>query len=100
MTEILQRKADHIDLVLKQRVETAAQASPWDKIQLTHNALPEKDVLNFDLTSEFLGKQLRRPFLISSMTGGPLKAEKINAHLAEAEQGLGITMGVGCQRGV
>lgn len=98
MTEILKRKADHIDLVLKQRLETAAQASPWDKIQLTHNALPEKDVLNFDLTSEFLGKQLRRPFLISSMTGGPLKAEKINAHLAEAAQDLGIAMGVGSQR--
>lgn len=68
MTEILKRKTDHIDLVLKQRLELAAQASPWDEVQLTHNALPEQDLLRFDLSTEFLGKRLRLPFLISSMT--------------------------------
>ena len=98
MTEILKRKTDHIDLVLKQRLALAAQASPWDEVQLTHNALPEQDLLRFDLSIEFLGKRLRLPFLISSMTGGPFKAEKINAHLAEAAQEIGIAMGVGSQR--
>lgn len=98
MSEILRRKTDHIDLVLEQRLDIAARVSPWDQIHLVHNALPEKDLLNFDLSTTFLGKQLRLPFLISSMTGGPLKAEKINAHLAEAAQELGIAMGVGSQR--
>ena len=98
MTEILKRKGDHIDLVLKQRLEAAGQASPWDEVLLTHNALPEKDLARFDLSTEFLGKRLELPFLISSMTGGPIKAEKINAHLAEAAQELGIAMGVGSQR--
>lgn len=98
MTEILKRKTDHIDLVLKQRQEILEQISPWDKIELTHNALPEKDLLKFNLSTKFLGKQLRRPFLISSMTGGPFKAERINAHLAEAAQELGIALGVGSQR--
>lgn len=98
MTEILKRKTDHIDLVLKQRLELAAQASPWDEVQLTHNALPEQELLRFDLSTDFLGKRLRLPFLISSMTGGPFKAEKINAHLAEAAQEIGIAMGVGSQR--
>lgn len=98
MTEILKRKTDHIDLVLKQRREKQEKISPWDEIQLTHNALPEKDLLNFDLSTEFLGRQLRRPFLISSMTGGPFKAERINAHLAEAAEELGIALGVGSQR--
>lgn len=98
MTEILKRKTDHIDLVLKQRLGLAAQASPWDEVQLTHNALPEQDLLRFDLSTDLLGKRLRLPFLISSMTGGPFKAEKINAHLAEAAQEIGIAMGVGSQR--
>jgi isopentenyl-diphosphate delta-isomerase len=98
MTEILKRKTDHIDLVLKQRLGDAEQESPWDNVILTHNALPEKDLENFDLSTEFLGRQLKLPFIISSMTGGPLNAEKINAHLAEAAQELGIAMGVGSQR--
>ena len=53
MTEILKRKSDHIDLVLRQRLETAALDSPWDQVHLTHNALPEKDLINFDLSKQF-----------------------------------------------
>ena len=98
MTEILKRKTDHIDLVLKQRLVDAEQVSPWDKVILTHNALPEADLQNFDLSTLFLGKQFKLPFIISSMTGGPFKSMKINAHLAEAAQELGIAMGVGSQR--
>lgn len=98
MTEILKRKTDHIELVLKQRLGAAEEESPWDHVILTHNALPEEDLRNFDLSTEFLGRQLKLPFIISSMTGGPFKAEKINAHLAEAAQELGIAMGVGSQR--
>lgn len=98
MTDILKRKTDHLDLVLKQRLESEPPANPWDQVQLTHNALPERDLLRFDLSTEFLGKPLRLPFLISSMTGGPSEAEKINAHLAEAAEDLGIAMGVGSQR--
>jgi len=98
VTEILKRKTDHIELVLKQRLGAAEEESPWDHVILTHNALPEEDLRNFDLSTEFLGRQLKLPFIISSMTGGPFKAEKINAHLAEAAQELGIAMGVGSQR--
>ena len=98
MTEILKRKTDHIELVLKQRLDAAEEESPWDHVILTHNALPEEDLRNFNLSTEFLGSQLKLPFIISSMTGGPFKAEKINAHLAEAAQELGIAMGVGSQR--
>jgi len=53
MTEILKRKIDHIDLVLKQRLVDAEQVSPWDKVILTHNALPEADLKNF-LSSQTL----------------------------------------------
>ncbi len=43
MTEILKRKTDHIELVLKQRLDAAEEESPWDQVILTHNALPEED---------------------------------------------------------
>ncbi len=96
--DILKRKSDHIDLVLQIAERKDNSVNPFDQIRLTHNALPECHLEGMSLATEFLGKQLKLPFLISSMTGGPLRAERINAHLAEAAQELGIALGVGSQR--
>jgi isopentenyl-diphosphate delta-isomerase len=38
------------------------------------------------------------PFLISSMTGGPAAAERINSTIAEAAQATGVAFAVGSQR--
>ncbi|MDJ0831994.1 MAG: type 2 isopentenyl-diphosphate Delta-isomerase [Gammaproteobacteria bacterium] len=97
MNEILQRKIDHIDLVLAQQ-QDVKPVNAFDAIELEHNALPEQNLADIELTTEFLQHQLKLPFLISSMTGGPRRAETINLHLAEAAQQLGIAMGVGSQR--
>jgi len=98
MNDILQRKTDHIDLVLDQREQTDNLANSFDDVTLVHNALPEADFAKLDLSVKFLGRKLKLPFLISSMTGGPERAEIINTHLAEAAQELGIALGVGSQR--
>jgi len=98
MNDILQRKADHIDLVLDQQDQTKKPANGFDDVVLSHNALPESSFSDLDLSCQFLGHKLKLPFLISSMTGGPQRAEAINTHLAEAAQELGIALGVGSQR--
>lgn len=56
------------------------------------------DLTQIDLRASLLGKTMRPPLLISSMTGGMPRAEAINRHLSEAAQALGIAMGVGSQR--
>jgi len=48
--------------------------------------------------TQFLGKTVKIPLLISSMTGGSAKGELINLRLAEAANSCGIAMGVGSQR--
>jgi isopentenyl-diphosphate delta-isomerase len=63
-----------------------------------HNALPEVDYGAIDLSTAFLGKRLKLPFLASSMTGGPDVALRVNRAIAEAAQALGFAMGVGSQR--
>jgi isopentenyl-diphosphate delta-isomerase len=95
---ISDRKAGHIEAVLSGEVNARATSAGFDAVRFEHCALPEMDLEDVDLSTSFLGKPLRRPFLISSMTGGHAHAATINDVLAEAAQTLGIALGVGSQR--
>ena len=98
MSLLSERKAGHIEAVLSGMVNARAVTAGFDELRFEHCALPELDLHAIDLSTEFLGKRLRRPFLISSMTGGHAHAARINAALAEAAQSLGIALAVGSQR--
>ncbi len=97
MGEISQRKLDHIELCLTGDV-TMNRATGFNRFQFVHQALPELDLNEVSLKTEFLGHQIAAPILISSMTGGPARGEDINRRLGEAAQALGLPMGVGSQR--
>jgi isopentenyl-diphosphate delta-isomerase len=92
-----ERKADHIRVNLEEDVESGLIAG-FERLHLEHNALPELDLDEIDLSQEFLGKTLAAPLLISSMTGGTAQASEINRNLAKAAQVAGIAMGLGSQR--
>lgn len=94
---IRDRKDQHLDVVLSGGGRHARDAG-FDAVRFVHEALPDLDHAKIDLGADFLGRRLKAPLLISSMTGGPARAEAINAHLAEAAQALGIAMAVGSQR--
>jgi isopentenyl-diphosphate Delta-isomerase len=96
MNEIESRKDEHVRLALDKNV--SASHNYWDDISLVHNALPEINKSNIDLSKEFLGRQLDAPILISGMTGGYSKAKKINENLAAAAETYQLAMGVGSQR--
>lgn len=91
------RKDQHLDVVLEGRGRHARDAG-FDAIHFVHEALPDLDHDKIDLGADFLGKRLKAPLLISSMTGGPARAEAINIRLAEAAQHLGIALAIGSQR--
>lgn len=91
------RKDHHLDLVLAGAGETAV-SNGFDRIRFAHCALPEIALADIDLSLSWLGRRLNAPLLISSMTGGPARAEAINRNLAEAAQTLGIALAVGSQR--
>lgn len=92
---IAQRKNEHLELALAQSV---SRGGAFGAIRFEHCALPELDLDEIDLSSSFLGRQLRLPFVISSMTGGACRGEAINRNLAEAAEALGIPFAVGSQR--
>lgn len=92
------RKADHLRVCLEDDVQFHQTRSGLEHYRFSHCCLPELDWGDIDLTARFLGKTLKAPLLISSMTGGTEQARLINYRLAEAAQQHGIAMGVGSQR--
>lgn len=96
--DILRRKADHLDVILSGRGAFDRMTAGFDAVRLRHCAAPEMALEEVDLATEFLGRRLNAPFLVSSMTGGPVRAEAINRNLAQAAEHLGVAMGVGSQR--
>ncbi|TMC64207.1 MAG: type 2 isopentenyl-diphosphate Delta-isomerase [Chloroflexota bacterium] len=97
LSKIAQRKLEHLRLSLEASVQSTRSAG-FERFAFSHEALPELDLDAIDLTSSFLGKPLKLPFLISSMTGGAHAAGDINRRLALVAQSVGIAFGVGSQR--
>ncbi len=90
------RKAEHIDLALEDRMQL--HSSFFDDYFFEHLALPEIDYADLDLSGDLVGRSLRAPLLISCMTGGTEQAKRINRNLAIAAEATGIALGVGSQR--
>ncbi|MFO8037664.1 MAG: type 2 isopentenyl-diphosphate Delta-isomerase [Anaerolineales bacterium] len=96
-SETSQRKSDHIRINLQEDVQSALTTG-LERYSFTHQALPELDLDEIDLTLTLFGHTLPAPLFISSMTGGTQEAGEINRRLAAAAQETGIPMGVGSQR--
>jgi isopentenyl-diphosphate delta-isomerase len=98
LSKTQKRKKEHLEICLDTEVVTSSLGTGLEAYRFVHNALPELDIDAIDLSTTFLGKRLRAPFFISSMTGGFDLARKVNRNLATAAQALGLAMGVGSQR--
>ena len=95
--EVKQRKIEHVSIALGQDV-SAAQRANWSDIQFVHQALPEVNLDEIATSVTFLGRTLRYPIFISSLTGGHPDVTAINRNLARAAEHYGLALGVGSQR--
>jgi isopentenyl-diphosphate Delta-isomerase len=96
MKQTEERKREHVQVSLKENV--SAHYNHWDDVTLIHNALPEINENDVDLSTHLFGKKLNAPLIISGMTGGYPEGKKINAHLASVASKFQVGMGVGSQR--
>ena len=92
------RKADHIRINLDEDVGFDRLTVGFENYRFIHQALPELNLKEVDLSTRLFGKTLKAPLLISSMTGGTEQAWQINLNLARAAQQYGVAMGLGSQR--
>ncbi len=95
--ETSSRKSDHLRINLEEDVRSSLSTG-LENYRFVHEALPELDLDEIDMSQQLFGKALDAPILISSMTGGTDRAAAINWALAEAAQECGVAMGVGSQR--
>ena len=96
MMTIKSRKADHIEICKNER--TAPGYCYWNDVRLVHNALPEINYDDIDMSCRLFGEKLEFPLVVTAITGGFEGAKKINANIASACADLGIGMGVGSER--
>ncbi len=89
-----QRKRDHIELAFRSQIAQGEldQRFYYEPLLAPH---PQRGSLKHQL---FLGKTLRAPLWVSSMTGGTDWAHTINHNLARACRDFGMGMGLGSCR--
>ncbi len=92
------RKIEHLKLCAESPVESRNVSAGFEDVTLIHRALPELNMDKLDLSVDLLGKRLKAPFLIASITGGHPDTISVNSALAAAAEELGVGIGVGSQR--
>jgi isopentenyl-diphosphate delta-isomerase len=93
-----ERKADHIEVCLKENVQSRNATTGFEDVHLIHRALPEIEREKIDISTTVFDYKFSAPLFVGAMTGGTEKATKINAAIAEAVEELHLGMGVGSQR--
>jgi isopentenyl-diphosphate delta-isomerase len=97
-SDIARRKSEHVEVVLRGDVRARDVTTGLEKVRFEHCALPELSLDGIDLSTHLAGRPLAAPLIVSSMTGGPLHARRINYAIAEAAGRVGIGFAVGSQR--
>ncbi|BDZ69035.1 type 2 isopentenyl-diphosphate Delta-isomerase [Methanobacterium ferruginis] len=94
---ISNRKLEHLLLCTHSDVEYHKKTGLED-VELVHKALPEINKEEIDLSTNFLGKKMDAPLIITAITGGHPASLKVNQKLAGEAQKFSIGMGLGSQR--
>jgi isopentenyl-diphosphate Delta-isomerase len=64
------RKADHLRINIERDVSAKGVEAGFDRYRFVNCAAPEMALADVDLSSQWFGRRLRAPVLISCMTGG------------------------------
>jgi isopentenyl-diphosphate Delta-isomerase len=89
------RKSAHIELAFKSQIEANRLDARFDYEPMLAAHPPKR---GFDRPFSFVGKTLKCPIWVSSMTGGTAEAGIINRNLARACGQFGMGMGLGSCR--
>ena len=95
-SDIYKRKFEHLKIPLEKDVQHSENYFQY--IKLVHNPLPEINLEEIDLSTNYFNKKVSAPICISAITGGHPLSKAINCILASVAEQENIIMGVGSQR--
>jgi isopentenyl-diphosphate delta-isomerase len=96
-TALNQRKVRHVDACLDDGVDR--QQDSFGAWKLRYRALPELALEQVSTETEFAGRSIAAPLIISCMTGGVGKRfRRINRNLAKGAEALRIPLGLGSMK--
>lgn len=96
--QIKKRKREGIEIPLTENVQGKENSTYLEYVRLFHNALPEINFDEIDLSTTLFEKSFSAPLIIDSMTGGTDEAFLINKRLGQIAEKYGLGMGLGSQR--
>jgi len=95
--QFIDRKSDHLHFSLNPESQ-ADEGTSFHRVELVHESLPEIDLAEVSIQSNFLDEVVTTPFFVSGMTAGHEQATLINDRIASMASARGWLMGVGSQR--
>ena len=95
--EFIHRKIDHLHYALQEESQ-ASLCAEWEKLNLIHDSLPDLNLDELRINTQFLNQDLATPFFIAGMTAGHPDAQQINLTLAKLCSERGWLFGLGSQR--
>jgi isopentenyl-diphosphate delta-isomerase len=98
MSNIGQRKADHLALCAEEDVGFRRASTLLECVRLVHEALPDMRLDDVSTSAKLFGRTLRAPLVIAAMTGGTEEAGRVNRELARIAGERGYGFGLGSQR--
>jgi len=96
--KILTRKKEHLQIANDQPVHFHEITTGFEDYHFVHNALPEIDISDVNIKTNFLGYELLSPLMISSISGGEDESKQLNRDLARAASQSGIALSLGSIR--
>ncbi len=91
---INQRKDDHIKYSLQDSLQSKA-SNLFEDVLLVPKTLPELNLTDVILDTEFLGRHISAPVIISSMTGGSERGKILNRLLLAAAEKENVPFALG-----
>jgi isopentenyl-diphosphate delta-isomerase len=96
--QIERRKEEHLKLCSEGDVCFKEKTTLLECVELPYESLPEINMSDVSLSTDFLGKKINFSFMASAITGGAQVSKKVNLDIANACEKFGAGMGLGSIR--